>query len=155
MNHEERVAEAERLQDEEKLSKAEIAERMGVATKTIYRWLVPGYREKDLATSRDWKRRNKDRTKEYDKRNHEEARVPCPSCEKPMEPDASLCQACRSRVREQRAELLERWWAEGILVKEIARRLGWSEGYAGVEIVTLRKAGRNFPYRYKGWAEKR
>jgi hypothetical protein len=58
-----------------------------------------------------------------------------------------MCSACRTAVKEERWSMLERWWAEGLLTREIAERLHKSPSWVSADITAARKAGRNFPYR--------
>lgn len=71
-------AEALRLAAETNLSKGEIAERLGVSTASIYRWLNP------------------EKTKQY---RENAKKASCPSCGAKMYPHATVCRRCRDRSR--------------------------------------------------------
>lgn len=65
------------------------------------------------------------------------------------------CQPCWSEFAwEQHADRdrqIEEWWNEGLSLREIGERLGWTEKHLTVEIHRLREAGYNLPYRHRGY----
>jgi transposase len=72
----------------------------------------------------------------------------CNRCSAAHHP-AKLAQYERAHAPIQaRDRQLEKWWAEGLTRREIAARLGWSEGHVNVEIHRARERGAHLPYRY-------
>jgi hypothetical protein len=53
------------------------------------------------------------------------------------------CPNCVARRRER----VVGWWAEGLTYQQIANRLGWTINHVQVEIVWMREAGFDLPYR--------
>lgn len=62
------------------------------------------------------------------------------------------CDECyRQAVAEshrERDEQIVAWWTEGLSMREICLRLGWTKGHLGQEIDRLRSRGFDLPYRY-------
>lgn len=82
------------------------------------------------------------------------ARAVCPGCGGPCGAGSSkpsvtveLCSACRSRQRNERCERIVAWWAEGLSLREIARRLGWTTNHVNAEFGRMRNEGFDLPYR--------
>lgn len=65
---------------------------------------------------------------------------------------SGLCGSCRAVVEAERvaerARQIEAWWSDGLTLREIAERLGWSIGHLKVELFRLREDGYDLPYRY-------
>lgn len=83
-------------------------------------------------------------------------RSACGECGAPMGEGSKwrggrLCADCLETSREARrdeaAADIERLWAEGISMREMAERLGYSAGFMSVKINRLRRAGYRLPYR--------
>jgi hypothetical protein len=64
------------------VSCADIAVQLGVARTTIFRWLSPELRERDRASSRKWKQKQRKR---------------CPDCGRPMWHTSIACLSCIGR----------------------------------------------------------
>lgn len=82
----------------------------------------------------------------------------CDSCGKRLRTGTSIrCYACRLAVeraaRELRLGELERLWAEGLSMEEIAAQLGTTVNSLGVTMARARRAGRDLPYRYSRYDE--
>lgn len=139
-----------------------LGERFGVTQGSVEYWL----------RCREWKLRNRDRMREYERgrRDYKRAwgrendRSPCPECGKPMgvgsaRKGVDRCWDCylaaeRRRV-DERARLIVAWWHDGLSLKEIARRLDWSVNHLGEELDRLRGRGYDLPYRYRLSSPKR
>lgn len=95
------------------------------------------------------------------KRRHENAcRASCPDCGAPMRAGSGYpkgapkrCRSCNDLIGrtqvDERAQKFEKWWAEGLSLKEIAKRLNRSIGYVHMEMDRLRSKGYDLPYRYR------
>lgn len=159
MSREEKQAEARRLRDEERLSVQQIAERMGYKNHASAWKLLNPERAREME-----RRSNKKRGPA--KRAHENAhRAPCPECGQPMQAGSGYggrkdaqhkrdrCFDCFTMMRrtevDDRARRIEKWWAEGLKMKQIGARLGWTENHVHDEIDRLRGKGYDIPYRYK------
>ena len=142
---------AQRLRDEG-LTLAEIAGRLGYKS--------PSSAWKLLNPERNQERMRKDNAKrnevkrEWERRN----RASCPECGQPMRAGSrsvshrpTRCRKCRTLAErtnvDDRAQRIERWWAEGLKLREIGERLGWTEAHVGVEIGRLRAKGYDLRYR--------
>lgn len=133
-------------------TQTEIARDFGVSQTTVRRWVLPGVREAELIVSRDWKARNKEHLKAYDRAYNHAHRHPCPQCGELMSQDATLCQACRHANNETRTSIIIGCHRDGWKVKEIAAVLGSTPQSLGVTLHRLRRAGL-VGYRHRGYAE--
>lgn len=70
------------------------------------------------------------------------------ACGRRRDAKAERCQLCRREDRHERAERIERWWAEGLTLRQIAAKLEWTTNHAGVEVRKLREMGYDLPFRY-------
>lgn len=129
----------------------EIGERLGVHLHTAFRWLNPDYEEAQRQVARGYKDRNREAMRVYGREYRRTHKGKCSSCGGEMERqhDGGVCLACREEEVHRRAEMLERWWAEGLTLKEIASKLGLTVNHVGSELNRLRKKGYNLPYRRK------
>lgn len=111
---------------------ADIADRLSVSETTVRRW-IDGY--------------DPERQRIYDQRRR---RFVCTECGEPVSKGATantLCSACRSKAKHERALRIEQWWAEGRTLKEIGERLGWGRNRLTSEMCALRKVGYDLPLR--------
>lgn len=150
MNREQKIARAKELRAEG-MTYGKIAAKVGSSYATVYRWLNPDYIEKQRQASREWKARNKKHCAKYDKEYKESHRGECSQCGGEMDRyyDGGVCSSCRFDNRDRRARKIERWWAEGLSIREIADRLAWSEGSLSREMGHLRRMDYDLPYRYR------
>jgi DNA-binding CsgD family transcriptional regulator len=130
-------AEAKRLRAEG-LVWREIAERLGRPRSTVHA-AVTNINARRRAYKRAWDREN--------------YRGTCERCGgvTAHRNRGRLCRACadvrRAEPVHARAEQIVAWWAEGLKLREIGERLGWSKNRANVEVVHLRAKGYDLPYR--------
>ena len=101
-----------------------------------------------------WKRLHPERAKEMDRQSNDRrgsARWyrPCPKCGERMtwHRDIKQCAACKAAHEQDRRELAERLWRDGLSTKEIAATMGWKSKQPNVYIARLRKLGWDFPLR--------
>jgi hypothetical protein len=115
-------------------------------------------REKVRATSNRWKKANREANRERDRRYSEENRATCPECghiygrgsgRSDGSPKAGVLFSCCPGCTEKRRRQVVEWWAEGVSLREIGKRLGWTRGHVAVEIDRMRELGYALPYRYK------
>jgi len=118
----------------------EIAERMGKPRSTVQA-AVTDLNARRRAAKRAWER--------------EHYKGTCERCGGPTgkRHRERLCWSCwveqeQERVR-LRAEQIVAWWAEGLTLREIGERLGWSKGHLSMEMHRLRGKGYDLPYRYR------
>lgn len=75
----------------------------------------------------------------------------CPNCGGNKSPRSVLCSECRHQQtdaeREERWSTIERLWAEGLSLKEVAARMNTTANSMGGEFVRMRAAGRDLPKR--------
>lgn len=146
MTRDEQKAEARRLHDDEVLTYATIASRLGVDRSMVWKWLNP------VANSTHEKNRN------ASKRAWERAhRASCTRCGAPHGPGTAradgsrrdvgdLCAGCLTSGRAERALEMWRLRAEfGCLNGEIAERLGASVHTVEAELYRLRAIGFDIP----------
>jgi transposase len=146
----EKVAEAKRLKAEG-LRHREIAERFGCTTSAVTKMLNPNVTE--------WNRRDSARPERKAAKAQWNRDNPprCPECGRPKGNHTKLCQDCwdahESERLHARATRIVDWWAEGLSLREIGARLGWTANHVQVQIHKLRAAGYPLPYRYR-WNRK-
>lgn len=109
---------------------------------------------KELTCSPEcWRVAEDARKRAWDRAHPKAHKTECPQCGGEMERATArrsgICQACHEDEVDRRARQIERWWAEGLLLKEIASRLGWSLGHIAQEFDRLRAKGYNLPHRYR------
>lgn len=150
MTREQKVAEAKRLRSEGLIYR-EIGERLGVSLTVVYRWLNPISAEKRRISDRAYRERNRAKRRAYDRQYKRTHKAECPQCGGKMDRSTArrggLCLPCHEDRVDSRARQIERWWGEGLKLKEIAAKLGWSEGHLSVEMHKLREKGYDLPYR--------
>jgi transposase len=126
----------------------EIGERYGVSFSTVYRWLHP-------ERAKEFRHRNREALRAYDREYNRTHRAECPSCGGEMDRETGrgggICAGCRADEVDRRAAKIERWWADGLTLKEIAQQLDWSEGHISNELHRLREKGYDLPYRHRGF----
>jgi transposase len=127
----------------------DVAAAIGVSKRTVRRWLVPGEAERDRQRARAWKARNRSHLRDYNLRYDAEHGPPCSQCgqRRNSRRRGPLCEGCIKDGIDHRARQIEQWWAEGLKLKEIAERLGWSVGHVSMEMDRLRAKGYALPYR--------
>lgn len=158
MKGQEHIAEIEWLHAEG-LSDREIGEQVGVSASTVWKLRHPE-RTREMIRRDNARRAETKRAWAKDPAN----RVVCSVCggltgstsgqhRDRRRPDGDRrCRACylaeeRKRIAE-RGHQIERWWAEGLTIRQIGDRLGgWSKARATVEVVRFRAKGFYLPYR--------
>lgn len=150
MTREQKIEHAEQLRSQG-LTYRDIAALVDTAENTVYCWLNPDYAERNRARSRAWKARNKSAVREHDRAYDEAHKGRCRECGNAVNRrrDGCICMPCREDKRDCRARQIERLWAEGRSLKEIAAELGCTVKSLGVRMVALRKMGYDLPHRYK------
>lgn len=121
-----------------------------VSKTTILRWTNDDSASRDRAQSRDWKARNPERRREYDRQRNLDKRGTCRRCDKPMGLGVThdgVCTACRHASVHERRLLIVTWWAQGRKLDEIARDLHWTIGQLSSEMDRMRAVGYHLPYR--------
>lgn len=148
MTRKQKIAKARRLRAQDK-TLAEIADVIGdgISVSTVARWTDDEYAERQRATARAWKERNKKDLAAYDRRYHQEHKHPCPACGHMLSPTSkgARCPGC-TEVRRQRIVAL---WAEGRSMREIEKELGCTHGHLSVEMFRMREQGYDLPHRYR------
>jgi hypothetical protein len=85
----------------------------------------------------------------------ESYRTHCVDCNAEISRRSRRCHDCSlthfEHLRQQKFEALQRLWAKGLPVREIARELGYSASSIGPQIERAKKAGFEFPPRRPGW----
>lgn len=138
---------------------AEIARRLGVTPPAVWKALNP-------ERAREIYRRDNARPERVvaKRRAANAARVLCEDCGRSLSPGSlwrshHRCHPCwRVRVRAERLERgrrIEAMWLEGLSLREIAERFGWTVNHLGVEIVWLRGQGLDLPYRRPAGVDER
>ena len=143
--------EAIRLREQKYWSVARIAAHLGVACSTVYYWLNPELAGRQRRSSREAKRRRRPELAEYNKRYSEDHRERCVGCglrRLYRQARGDLCRACIVARKEARWQQIQAMWANGQSILQIANALGISKGHLGVEMVAIRRAGWDLPYRY-------
>jgi hypothetical protein len=64
-------------------------------------------------------------------------------------PRAGMCRGCRVALKEARWREIQRLWARGRPMSEIAARVGCSENHLGTEMARMRQSDWELPYRYR------
>jgi tRNA(Ile2) C34 agmatinyltransferase TiaS len=59
-----------------------------------------------------------------------------------------ICRGCRTAIKERRWREIQRLWRAGCSMAEISTAIGRSENHLSTEMVRIRKAGWDLPYRY-------
>lgn len=73
-----------------------------------------------------------------------------------LHPNVQAHAAAQREATARRTRTIERLWAEGYTLKQIAAVFGWSMGHVAVEFHRARANGADLPYRYRtgkraGW----
>lgn len=105
--------------------------------------------ERARELNRAWKARHRDRTRAYDANYDAAHRDVCSVCgrSRPRGGSGDLCARCITDAVERRRARVVELWHDGLTVRELAAVFGWTQGYAGVEVVRMRRAGYDLPYR--------
>lgn len=128
----------------------QVAEAIGLSYSTAYRLAHPEYEERQRAKSREWKARNKEHRRRYDARWHTGVCVECGGpCHKATTSARVVCRSCRHDRHVAGVKELERLWADGLSIADIAERLGCARGSITKRIHDARVAGADLPYRYR------
>lgn len=128
-----------------------IADHFGFTYQTAKRWANPKAREQQRLYNITPERRAQKRAS-YHKRAH----IPCPRCGGSMQRDnkMGICVRCwrleQSEPAMKRRWQIVEWWEQGMLRRDIAKRLGWSNNRISVELGRMRKTGYNLPQRPPG-----
>lgn len=146
----------------EGLTYKQIGERMG-GESARKAWMRCN-REREQAKVRKWKSAHREQLREYDRRYTDENRYVCPECghvygigsavqggRKRKHVHADSCPGCIAKRRER----VIAWWAEGLSLREMADRLGWTVNHLGVELNRMRGAGFELPYRHHSMTAER
>lgn len=122
-----------------------IAADAGVSASTVSSWLDPEVAERQRIASRASKARRKDELAEYDRRYYLEHKHPCPKCGHRLsyQRTGEKCPGCAAARRER----VVVWWAEGLTMREIADRLGWTAVQVRTDIARMRAVGYDMPHR--------
>jgi excisionase family DNA binding protein len=146
VTREQKIAKARKLRAQ-RLTYSEIAARIGVSRSTVYRWINP----ERTAPYRNGRAVDPERTRLVNRIYNRTHRAECPSCGGEMNRGTGrkggICEACHADEVDRRALNIERWWAEGLTLNEIADALGWSAGHVKNEFHHLREKGYDLPYR--------
>jgi len=137
-----------REEDPKRWTYEALGRRFGVSTPTAYRWLNPEYERRQQAASLAYKNRNREEVRAKNREYKRATRPDCPQCGSPMSHKSTLCEECRADEIDRRARQIEGLWAEGLPLKEIADRLGWTLDRLAYEMHRLREKGYELPYRY-------
>lgn len=110
----------------------------------------PEFARKDREASLAWKVANRAACRAYDAQYALDHQGVCETCGGPTFVDnaSGFCETCILAGRRLRESLIVEWWAEGHSIKKIAELLGATPGSVGVQIVNMRAAGFDIPYRY-------
>lgn len=121
----------------------EISEELKAPIQTVWGWVNPDRRNGRAIDPA----RTRVLDLEYNKRN----RRSCSRCggDRPRQFTGPICKRCIQDDVDSRGKQIERWWAEGLTLGEIAERLGWTEKHVGSELHRLREKGYELPYRYR------
>lgn len=149
MTREQKIARARELRAEG-LTYSAVGKQLGTSYQTIRRWLDPDYAEKVRQISRAYKAQHRKALRAYDREYDERHKAECPECgaEVNRRFNGEKCMACRADSRDRRARQIESWWAEGLPLKKIAERLGWTKGSLSREMYWMREVGYSLPYRH-------
>lgn len=137
---------------------AEVARLLGHSTSSVYKRLNP---EKATEMGRRSNAKRRAAKREHDRRAVRDPRNrgDCVECGGKMGVGVrwnGICQTCRSNnphlhgTMIEQGRLVEKWWAEGLLMPEICARLGKSKGWLGGMMDKWRALGFDLPYRYGG-----
>lgn len=146
------VARARRLRAEG-LGFQAISDALGVAYSTVYKRLNP-------AARRRYDRTSNERRVEAKRDHARRTRATCDRCGGGLRAgsghpsrSSGLCATCRRQENDARVALrdreLERLWAEGLKIREIADRLAMTPGHVGIEITRARQRGADLPRRHR------
>lgn len=155
VTREQKIATARKLR-ESGLTYREIGERFGVGHACVWKWLHP-----DVVAESN--RRDNQRRAPQKRAYAQSKRAACEDCGTPLSAGSSWpsrrrtgkCRTCweldEAERIEPRRRQIEEWWAEGLSLRAIAERLGWSRDHLSVEIHRMREAGYAVPYRNRGY----
>lgn len=113
-------------------------------------------REKVNAGCRRYKATHRERMREYDREYSERNRHTCPDCghvfgkkssTESGRPAVGVTGRCCPGCARARRERIVAWWAEGLSMREIRQRLGWTQSHLAVEMFRMREVGYDLPYR--------
>lgn len=130
-------------------SLGQIAYRTGFSKQAIRRWLDPDLAESERRRVSDYRAANRERLNAHARAYMRRQRKGiCPSCRKPT-PRAGVkeCRRCREEDRAFLWAEIERHWAAGMRVREIAAVVGRPPHTIAAQIRAMRDAGRNVPRR--------
>lgn len=147
MTREEKIAKARELRAAG-TGYQEIADSLGIGCSTAYSWI----NSERVAPYRNGRAIDPERARAYDRVYGATHRSECERCggDRPRgNHGGGLCEACIQDDVDQKGKSLEEMWANGLTIKEICSRLGWTKGHFSVEIHRFREKGYELPYRYK------
>jgi transposase len=147
---------AGRMNREQKIQKArelraggekyrEIAEEFGVSTTAAYAWVNP----ERVAPYRNGRAINPERARETDRLYRKTHRTACTRCggDRPRQTKGPHCRACIEDAADARGRKLERLWAEGLPLRQIASQMGISLNVLSTDMHRFREKGYDLPYR--------
>jgi len=88
------------------------------------------------------------RRAEQRRRRYRENLLKC-ECGQLRTREADRCMDCRREERDARWRLIQAWWAEGLSMNAIVKRLGWTRGTLSSQLNRMRKEGWDVPYRHR------
>lgn len=111
-----------------------------------------------VARERAQKRTVERRARQRQENREARRRGTCTTCGDPMGVgvrDDGVCTRCKRIAKEQKWHRVQVMFLDGVPVRIIAERMGWSLGMIAVEMNRMRSEGWNLPYRYKMDGNKR
>jgi transposase len=146
LTREEKIKAARKIRDAGQ-TYAGIAGALGVSTTTVYRWLNPV----QTAPYRNGRAIDPERTRRADREYNRRHGSRCDRCgqDRPRQAKGPLCIACIQDEVDRRARRIEREWAAGRSMSEIAKGLGWTVNHLSRELHKLRERGYSLPYRHR------
>lgn len=138
------------------MSYREIGDLLGYSQTAVYKRLNPD-NARAISRRSNAKRRAAKRAWENANKRELKNRGQCQDCGGPMGIGVAhngTCSHCRPKgISESTAvqgRLVEKWWNEGLSMREICSRLGKSKGWLGGMMDCWRENGFDLPYRYAG-----